>query len=335
MQKGENIVSLALAGVVLLAILAVQRRWNPAGLKDVASSAEDFLLTKAGIGGQVPEISGYERLKEYRLGSFRAGLYRATPAPLVFAPGRLVIYDRAGQPVFKLETLEGSKDSWTELYDFTGRHGLPVPGSRARAYYTRDLTGNGTQDVIIGQYSGGSHCCTVATILELGKDTVTPLGRIEGIDGLPFEGLEVRKLAKGPSWQCVAHRPYVTACGTHYDAADVLAVYAFNGTRFNDQTANFGDYLEEVLRQDLARWRVERNHSMSLLQTLAIDYAVTGQKDEGKRFFALNMTQFVAGMQRNNVDPNACLEGLQNLVDGVTPAAPSTPAATGPAKGSG
>ena len=120
---------MALAAVVLLAVIAVQRRWNPASLKDVANSAEDFILTTTGIGGQVPDIAGYERLKTFRLGNYRAGLYRATPAPLVFAPGRLVIYDHADQPVFKLETLEGSKDPWSALYDFNGRHGLPVPGA--------------------------------------------------------------------------------------------------------------------------------------------------------------------------------------------------------------
>ena len=86
MQKGENIVSIALAAVVLLAVLAIQRRWNPASLKDVASSAEDFILTTTGIGGQVPDIAGYERLKEFRLGKYRAGLYRATPAPLAIRP---------------------------------------------------------------------------------------------------------------------------------------------------------------------------------------------------------------------------------------------------------
>src|SRR5208337_3694410 len=121
-------------------------------------------------------------------------LYRVTPTPLIFAPGRLVIYDLADKPVFKLETLEGSKDPWSALYDFNGRHGLPVPGNRVHSSYTRSLTGNGVQDVIVGQYSGGSHCCTVATILELGQDAVTPIGHIDGIDGLPFEGLEVRKL---------------------------------------------------------------------------------------------------------------------------------------------
>ncbi|HMD83212.1 MAG TPA: hypothetical protein VKO18_00765 [Terriglobia bacterium] len=317
MQKGENIVSIALAAVILLAVLAVQRKWNPANLKAVASSAEDFILTTAGIGGQVPEIAGYERLKVFRLGAYRAGLYRATPAPLVFAPGRFVVYDHAAQPAFKLETLEGSKDVWSALYDFNGRHGLPVPGSRARPSYTRDLTGKGLPDVIVGEYSGGGHCCTVATILELGKDAVTPIGRIDGIDGLPFEGLEVRKLNKGTNWQCIAHRPYVTACGTHFDAADVLAVYAFAGDRFQDQTVKFGDYLQDVLRQDVAKWRQEKNRRMDLLQTVAVDFALVGQKEVGKRFFALNLTQFMPSLQSHNVDPNACLDALEILVDSL------------------
>jgi hypothetical protein len=323
MQKGENIVSIALAAVVLLAVLAVQRRWNPADLTDVASSAEDFILTTTGIGGQVPDIAGYERLKVFRLGNYRAGLYRASPAPLVFAPGRLVVYDHADQPVFKLETLEGSKDSWSALYDFSGRHGLPISGSRGHSTYTRDLTGNGVPDIIMGQYSGGGHCCTVATILELGKDAVKPIGRIDGIDGLPFEGLEVRKLNKGASWQCIAHRPYMTACGNHFDAADVLAVYAFAGSRFEDQTGNFGDYLQDVLRQNMAKWRQDKNHSMDLLQTLAVDYAAVGQKEVGKRFFALNLNQLMPSLQSHNVDPNTCLDALENLVDRVQVAGPA------------
>jgi hypothetical protein len=317
MQKGENIVSIALAAVVLLAVLAVQRKWNPADLKDVANSAEDFILTTTGIGGQVPDIAGYERLKTFRLGNYRAGLYRATPAPLIFAQGRLVVYDHADQPVFKLATLEGSKDSWSSLYDFNGRHGLPVPGSRAHSSYTRDLNGNGLPDIIVGQYSGGDHCCTVATILELGKEAVTPIGRIDGIDGLPFESLEVRKLGKSTNWQCIAHRPYTTTCGTHFDAADVLAVYAFTGGRFQDQTANFGDFLQDVLRQDLAKWRQEKNRSMGLLQTVAVDYAVVGQRDVGLRFFALNLSQLMPSLQSHKVDPNACLDALESLVDRV------------------
>jgi hypothetical protein len=317
MQKGENIISIALAVVVLLAILAIQRRWNPASLKDVATSAEDFILTTTGIRGQAPDIAGYERVKTFRLEGYLAGLYRATPAPLVFASGRLVIYDRQNEPVFTLETLEGSKEPWTALYDFTGRRGLPAAGSRARPDYAHDLTGDGVPDAIIGQYSGGDHCCTVATIVALGTDTVTPIGRIDGLDGMPFEGLEVRKLNKDTSWECIAHRSYLTACGTHADAADVISVYAFANGRYTDQTAHFEDYLLDVLRQDLARWRQEKNRSLGLLQTLAVDYTALGEQDQGKRFFALNLGQFTPSFRNQDVDPNACLESLESLLDRV------------------
>ena len=315
MQKGETVISIALAAVVFFAIFAIQRRWNPTSLKEVATSAEDFILTTTGIRGQVPDIAGYERVKTFRLEGYLAGLYRATPAPLVFASGRLVIYDRQNQPVFTLETLEGSKEPWTALYDFAGRRGLPAAGNRARPDYARDLTGDGVPDAIIGQYSGGDHCCTVATIVALGTDTVTPIGRIDGLDGMPFEGLEVRKLNKDTSWECIAHRPYLTACGTHADAADVISAYAFANGRYTDQTARFDDYLLDVLRQNLARWRQEKNRSLGLLQTLAVDYAALGQQDLGKRFFALNLSQFTPSLRKQNVDPNVCLESLETLVE--------------------
>ena len=114
MHKGENVISFALAMVVVLTFVAIQRQWNPASLKEVASSAEDFILTSTGIRGQVPDLVGYERLKTYRLANYRAALYRRSPASLVFAPGVFVVYGQNDQPAFKLETLEGSRDPWTK-----------------------------------------------------------------------------------------------------------------------------------------------------------------------------------------------------------------------------
>jgi hypothetical protein len=315
MQKGENIISLALAAVVFFSILAVQRKWNPATLQDAASTAEDFILTTSGIRGELPDIAGYEKLKTFRLLNYSAGLYRATPAPLVFARGRLVIYNQQSRPAFSIETLEGSKDPWTVLYDFGGRRGLTVAGSRAHPEYARNLSGDGVPDVIIGQYSGGDHCCTLATIVALGVNGVKPIGHIDGLDGLPFEGLELRKINKDTKWECIAHRPYQTPCGPHVDAADVISIYAVEGGRYADQTASFSDYLQDALRQNLVKWRQAKNHSMSLLQTLAVEYAALGQSEEGKRFFALNMSPFVSGLQNQNLDPNACLDGLDGLVD--------------------
>jgi len=324
MQKGENVISIALAAVVVLTIIAVQRKWRPATLQEMATSAEDFILTTTGIRGQVPEIPGYEKVKVFKLEQYRAALYRASPAPLVFAPGRFVIYNRQDQPVFKLETLEGSKDAWTALYDFKGRRGLVVAGSRERPAYTRALSGAGVPDIIIGQYSGGDHCCTVATIVELGKDSVGVLGRLTGLDGMPFEGLELRKVDKDPSWEIIAHRPYSTSCGSLDDAADVLAVYNFQDGQYKDLTPRYVDYVQNVLKQNLARWSRSRNRSLQLLQTLAVDYAMLGERDQGRRFFAMNLGQFMPDLKQKGVDPNSCIEDLETLVaklPSVVPAA--------------
>ncbi len=317
MQKGENVISIALAAVVFLTIIAIQRKWNPASLKEAASSAEDFILTTTGIRGQVPQISGYEVVKTFRLDTYRAALYRASPAPLIFAPGRLVIYDAGNAPVFKVETLEGSKDAWTTLYDFQGRHGLPAPGRRARQEFMRDLTGDGLPDVIIGQYSGGDHCCTIATIVELGKGSARNLGRIDGLNGLPFEGLEVHKINKDPSWELIAHRPYGTSCGTRQDDADVISVYAYADGRYTDQTSRFPDYLGDLLRQNLAKWKEKKARSLGLLQTLAINYAMLGQQEEGERFFAMNLNVFLPELKTRGIDPNACIDDLETLLSRV------------------
>ena len=326
MNKGESVISLALAVVVVLTFVAIQRQWNPANLKEVASSAEDFILTSTGIRGQVPDLVGYERLKTYRLESYRAALYRRSPASLVFASGLFVVYDQNDQPAFKLETLEGSRDPWTALYDFNGRHGLSIPGNRSRPEYTKSMTGDRVPEVVVGQYSGGDHCCTVATILKLGKESVAVLGRIDGLDGLPFEGLEIRDIHKDKSWECVAHRPSVTSCGAPSDAADVLSIYASTNGQYVDQTNQYADYLTAVLRQNLAKWRQEKSPSLRLLQTLAAELAQLGQKEEGKRFFAANLNQFLPTLRQRNIDPNACQDELENLIDRL----PSIPLATSP-----
>jgi hypothetical protein len=315
MQKGENAVSIAVAAIVLLVFMAVHERWQPTGLKEMASAAEDFILTTTGVRGQVPEISGYEKVKTYNLGRYQAGLYRASPAPLVFAPGRFVVYGPDGRPDFRIETLEGSKDAWTAVYDFAGRHGLTPARSRARPKYTLDLTGEGAPEMIIGQYSGGDHCCTIVTILELGEDSVRVLGRIGSLDGLPFEGLDLRKVNKDAAWELIAHRPYRTLCGAHDDAADVLSIYGYANGQYADQTAQNVVYLRELLQKNVQKWGEEKNRSLQLLQTIAAGYAQLGQREEGKRVFAMNLPQILPALQKKGVDPNACLEDAEGLFD--------------------
>ena len=324
MQKGESFISIAMAVVVVLLILGIQQKWQPASLKDVASSAEEFILETTGIRGQIADIQGYEKVKTFRLGRYRAALYRATPAPAIFTGGLFVVYNQDDHPAFELETLEGSKDSWTELYDFSSRHSRPWPGSRTRPEYTRNLTGNGNPDIIVGQYSGGDHCCTTATVVELAKDTANVLSRIDGLVGSPFDGLELRKAEKGPAWEIIAHRPMATSCGSEEEAADILSIYSYDDGQYTDQTPQFRNIVEAILRQNLAKWQQEETRSLQLLQTLAVNYALLGQRDEARRFVSSNLPKFAQEFQKKSVDPRDCQDDLGNLLANL-PRSPAQP----------
>ena len=48
---------------------------------------------------------------------------------------------------------------------------------------------------------------------------------------------------------------------------------------------------------------------MGLLQTLAVDYAELGEPDEGKQFFALNISQFVPELESENLGPQRLPRG--------------------------
>ena len=317
MQKGESVISVALGLVILFTVLGIQRRWRPSNLTALASSTEDFILNAAGKQGQAPEIKGYERIKTYRLDRYQGGLYRVISSPLDFAPAQFVIYDRANQPVFKLDVLESAKTPWTALYNFRGQGGLSTSGSRSRPLYQRDLTGDGQSDIVIGQYSGGDHCCTTITAVALCQDSVRTLGRVEGLRGYPFEGLEFKKLDRDPDWKIIAHRRYTTACGPSEGDPDVPAVYAYSNGAFADRTPSHAEYLEGVLHEDLGKWVADKIRSLQLLETVALDYALLGRRGESERFLSTNLTPFLPELKVQGVDPKACVASLESLADGV------------------
>ncbi|MGH9325613.1 MAG: hypothetical protein ACRD2B_02825 [Terriglobia bacterium] len=318
MEKGESVISIALTALLVLVVLGIQRRWSSATIENMASSAEAFVLKTTGLRGQTPQLPGYEIVRTYSLPRYHAALYRATPAPLVFAAYRFVLYNLRDQPVFKIDSVEASLNPWTHLYDFAGRHGLPDPRKRGGPVYTRHLAGDGLPDILLGQYSGGDHCCTTVTLIELGKDSPKVLGTIGGLDGLPFEGLEIRRLTRQRSWELIAHRPYRTVCGLHADAADVLAVYAFDHGKFTNQTSRFQKFLGQVLARDLMKWKQGKDRSLHLLQTLAADYSQVGQPVMGNQFFQQNLPLFFPQLQSQGVSPQACIQDVTNLVNRIT-----------------
>jgi hypothetical protein len=324
MHKGESIISIAITAILVLIVLAIQKQWSPATFESMASSAEDFVLTTTGLKGRIPDLPGYERVKTFSLGSYRAALYRAVPAPLIFAKYRFLIFHSNGHALFSVDSVEASTTPWTKLYDFAGTHGSPNPRTGGYPVYSRDLTGDGRPDVLLGQYSGGDRCCTTVTVLEIGQDKVSAIAEIRGVDGMPFEGLEIRSLARGRGRQLVVHRPYQTVCGAHADAADVIAIYGFENGKFVPETSRFSFYLGQVLQQDLAKWKQPRNRSLHLLQTLATDYAASGQASAGEQFFQTNLPLFSAQLQSNGVAPETCTQNLAALVGSLFPASPHT-----------
>ncbi|HUZ46409.1 MAG TPA: hypothetical protein VMW54_07200 [Terriglobia bacterium] len=323
MRKGELIISSLLAALVIALVLGLQRNWQPATLKNVASSAEQYVLGKPAPSGAYPDIPGYQRIGAYLLDrEYRAALYRSISITLGFAPGRLVIYDRQNQSVYQLDTLEGARDAWTALYDFAGRRGFPVRGGRSRPQYTRDLSADGKPDVVVGQYSGSNRCCTTVSVLEIEKDSLRTIGHIEGLGGWPFESLEIRRIGQKPQWQLVVHKPQITACGSQENAADVIAVYAYANGQYTDQTLRFSEYLQGVLRENLAKWSREKEPSLGLLQSLAAQYGVLGQPDRAKKFFAENMARFLPQIKEQGFDAIACREDLNSLVDRLSKTQP-------------
>ena len=110
---------------------------------------------------------------------------------------------------------------------------------------------------------------------------------------------------------------YTTACGPSEGDPDVPAVYAYSDGAFRDQTPRHAEYVEGVLHEDLGKWVAVKIRSLQLLETVALDYALLGQREESERFLSTNLTPFLPQLKVQGVDPKACAASLESLPEGV------------------
>jgi hypothetical protein len=116
----------------------------------------------------------------------------------------------------------------------------------------------------------------------------------------------------------------MTTCGDQAEPAEVLSIYAFVNGQYVDDTGQYADYLASILRQNLTKWGQEKSLSLGLLQSVAAQFAQLGREDEGKRFFAMNFNRFLPNLQQRGVDPNVCLDDLENLMNRLPGNQPGT-----------
>ena len=302
--------SLLLAAATLIVVLALQKP-SESPTEPPSSEAEaDELWPASADGFRVPRLDGMEAVEILEVGALRAVVYRYTSPPLIFTQGKFILYDQELGLLYEIDTLEGSRDPWTRLYDFSqlrrGRQAVPL--------YAQDLNGDQVPEVILGQYSGGAYCCTTATIMSVGVPGVRNLGQIEGISGLPFEALEARDLNGDGTWELIVQLPVPTFCVSSSNTPLLPAVYTYRDGQFTRASKDFADYFEPLLRQHLREWRLRRNRSVQILIHTAILHSVLGRGGEGRTFFEENLKDVSEELARVGVSRQACENDVMRLV---------------------
>ena len=279
-KSGGAVLSLLLAAATLIVVLALQKL-SESPTEPPSPGAEGGEISPASADGfPIPRLDGMEAVEILEVGALRAVVYRYASPPLVFTQGKFILYDQELGLLYEIDTLEGSRDPWTRLYDFS----QPRRGRQAVPLYAQDLNGDQVPEVILGQYSGGAYCCTTATIVSVGVPGVRNLGRIEGISGLPFEGLKARDLNGDGTWELIVQLPVPSSCVSPSKAPLLPAVYSYRNGQFTRASKDFADYFERILRQHLREWRLRRNQSVQILIHTAILHSVLGRGGRGPDF---------------------------------------------------
>lgn len=112
--------------------------------------------------------------------------------------------------------------------------------------YCGDLTGDGVPEVILGQFSGGAHCCFTYSIYTL----TTPLRRILYAPTAHSDGFEVAQLdGQGPRELVTGDWRFAYAYGLSFAESPVLPrVYAYRGGQYVQATRDYPQFLLRTMQ---------------------------------------------------------------------------------------
>ena len=110
-----------------------------------------------------------------------------------------------------------------------------------------DLTGDGVPEVILSQYSGGAHCCTVAQVYSL----TTPPRKLLDVGLLDSAGFDVVQLDSGAKELVTGDWRFAYAYGLSFaESPAVTQIFGYRNGQYVDVTSEYPQVLLKGLEPD-------------------------------------------------------------------------------------
>ena len=307
-RGGGAVLSIILAGVTLGLFLGVRKltEFLPAPDSNSISTGADSASDEPPT---LPVLDGMEAVKVFDLGSYRAALYRYATPPLVFTQGKFVVYDQRYRAMYETDTLEGTREPWTRLYDFAARG-----GRGERPVYLQDLNGDGAPEIVLGQFSGGGFCCTTVTVLTLHPSGVEMIGMVENIAGVPLENVHVRDVDRDGVRELLVEVALPPLCGSPRNAPHQPVAYTFPDGEAVEGKAQSDLNYRQILALRRSLWRRRANRTLHLLLNISVNYALLGDQEDAMDFFDREIGLVKGELEAVGVGQDACREELKDFL---------------------